>query len=72
MNTKTKKIISIIFLIVGFIVSLVYALQNGFIIDEYECPSIEFNYTMNCFFGVYTPVFGIGTIMYFIADMDKK
>ena len=68
MKNSTKKIISILFILVGFIACLLYSVYNGTYMDEYQMISYDSVIIVGNFFEIYWPTLGIGLIMYFMAD----
>ena len=68
MANNVKKAIILMFVIIGFIACLLYAVPAGVSVDEYEGIMYDWDYIINSFFGTFWPVLGMGLIMYFIVD----
>ena len=70
-SSTIKKILSVVFMFVGFVSCLLYAIYNSIYMDEYDVIQYDMAIVFGSLFEKYWPVLGIGLIMYFIVDKDK-
>lgn len=68
MSKNIKKIIILMFVLVGFLAYSVYAISAGIYLDEYNSIIYDWNCIISSLFDNFWPVFGMGLIMFFIVD----
>ena len=72
MKSNTKKIISIVFMLIGLISCLLYSIYLGAYTDEYNIICYDTSTIIESFFDKYLVLLGIGLVLYFMSDKEVK
>lgn len=72
MRSNTKKVISIIFMLIGFISCSLYSIYLGAYTDEYNIICYDTSTIIESFFDKYLVLLGIGLVLYFMSDKEVK
>ena len=72
MRINTKKVISIVFMLIGFISCLLYSIYLGAYTDAYNIICYDTSTIIESFFDKYLVLLGIGLVLYFMSDKEVK